>query len=108
MRLLVLLLFLFAFCEHPGIANAQSEHLDEIDYDSLELRLEGCRSNLPIYFHKCMTEGDAKYSEAQIGKAIKSCNKQTWHKFFDCVQLYPPQTLEQQIREEIDAGDLPN
>ena len=103
MRLLALW-FIF-----PAILYAQSEHIDEpVNYESLELRLEGCRSNLPIYFHKCMTKDDAKYSEAQIGKAIKSCNKQTWHKFFDCVKLYPPQTLEQQIRKEIDAGDLPN
>jgi hypothetical protein len=88
---------------------AQSGHLDDpVNYESLELRLEGCKSNLPIYFHKCMTKGDAKYSESQIGKAIKACNVHAWNRFFDCVQLYPPQTLEQQIRKEIDAGDLPN
>ena len=91
------------FTFFPPAVCAQSEHLDEIDYDSLELRLEGCKSNLPIYFHKCMTSGDAKYSEAQIGKAIKSCNQQTWHKFFDCVQLYPKPSLTEQIEGEVDG-----
>ena len=93
----------------PAVTIAQSGHLDDpVNYESLELRLEGCKANLPIYFHKCMTKGDAKYSESQIGKAIKACNVHAWNRFFDCVQLYPPQTLEQQIRKEIDAGDLPN
>jgi hypothetical protein len=102
MRFLILLtigvwLALVAICVF-----AQSEHLDDpVDYESLELRLEGCRHNLPIYFHKCMTKGDAKYSEAQIGNAIKSCNKHAWHRFFDCVELYPRKTLTEQIEEEL-------
>ena len=101
MRYLVLFSALFMFCEQTGIANAQSEHLDDpIDYESLELRLDGCQNNLPIYFHKCII-ADQPYSEAQIGKAIKSCNVQAWRKFFDCVGLYPKATLTEQIEKEL-------
>ena len=87
-------------------AFAQSEHLDEpVNYESLELRLMGCKNNLPIYFHKCITNDGkgAKYSEAQIGKAIKSCNVQAWHKFFDCTGLYPKPSLTKQIEGEVDG-----
>jgi hypothetical protein len=75
----------------------------QVDYDSLELRIEGCKSNLPIYFHKCITndEKGAKYSEAQIGKAIRSCNVVAWNKFFDCTGLYPKPTITEQIESEI-------
>lgn len=79
----------------------QSEHLpDPIDYQSLELRLDGCQNNLPIYFHKCIIK-ESPFSEAQIGKHVYRCNKEAWHKFFDCVGLYPKPTITEQIEDEI-------
>lgn len=77
----------------------QSEHLDEFDYTGMDLRLRGCQNNLPLYFDSCFK--NPGYSEAQIGARIKECNRETWLKFFNCVQLFPKPTLSEEIEAEI-------
>lgn len=96
-----LILWLFLTSVH-----AQSEHLDDpVNYEALEYVLEGCRHNLPLYFDHCI-QAKQPYSEHQIGKAIKKCNVEAWHKFFAC-QIkggFPYQikkTLSEEIEDEV-------
>lgn len=91
-----------------GFVKVQSEHLDEpLNYEALELVLEGCKANLPIYFHKCIT-GTAP-SVDDLPNAVKSCNVIAWHKFFNC-QIsggFPYQlkkSLQKEIEEEVEGG----
>ncbi len=91
--------------EAGGFVKTQSQHLaDPINYEALELVLEGCRANLPIYFHKCITKDD--YSVEELKGAVKSCNVIAWDKFFSC-QIsggFPYQlkkSLQKEIEEEV-------
>lgn len=105
MRSLLLIAFIFGFLTGLAIssvlsvsdARAQSEHLDDpVNYQALELTLEGCKNNLPLYFHACIT-GKAPFDTDQLGTHVYACNKEAWQRFFNCTGLYPKQTLAEQI-----------